>query len=113
MRPDTSDWRNDRSYDHLDKLPIEGLAWECLRRYVPYQDYFGSFTSADAQYRPLTEEEQMRWGLRFPCQAKPLRPGAACDVVAVSRSGRAHANPTTGISAFSLEFAHRHVRRRA
>ena len=42
MRPDTSNWRDDRSYDFLDALPIEGLAWECLRRHLPYQDHYAT-----------------------------------------------------------------------
>ncbi|MEZ5801964.1 MAG: DUF6499 domain-containing protein [Rhizobiaceae bacterium] len=49
MRPDTSNWRDDRSYDFFDTLPIEGLAWECLRRYRPYQDDYARLVDAGAE----------------------------------------------------------------
>ena len=88
MRPDTSDWRNDRSYDFLDTLPIEGLAWECLRRHHPYQDQYASLVRARTETLPLPHEQQQRWGLRFPCKARPFRSAATGDLVAVERSGR-------------------------
>ena len=66
MRPDTSNWRDDRSYDFFDTLPIEGLAWECLRRYRPYQDDYASLVDAGAETQPLPDDRQQRWGLRFP-----------------------------------------------
>ena len=50
MRPDTSDWRNDRCYDFFDTLPIEGLAWECLRRHIPYQKQYASLVDASAEF---------------------------------------------------------------
>jgi len=85
MRPDTSDWRNDRSYDFFDTLPIEGLAWECLRRHLPYQKDYASLVDASAETLPLPREVQQHWGLRFRGKARSFRSGAAGGVVAVSR----------------------------
>ena len=70
MRPNTSDWRNDRSYDFLDTLSTEGLAWECLRRRHPYQDQYANLVRARTETLPLPREQQRRWGLRFPARPK-------------------------------------------
>ena len=69
MRHDTSDWRDDRSYDFFDTLPIEGLAWECLRRYQPYQDDYAGLVDAgvmsnldwqDPTRMPVSYREELR-----------------------------------------------------
>ena len=88
MRPDTSDWRNDSSYEFFDTLPIEGLAWECLRRSSPYQDHYTSLVDAGAETLPLPHEAQQRWGLRFPRNARPFRGGATGGVGAIEQSSR-------------------------
>jgi hypothetical protein len=58
MRPDTRDWRDDSHYDYFDRLPVEGLAWECLRRYVPYQELYSDLVNAAAQAAPLPQDAQ-------------------------------------------------------
>ncbi|WP_407866611.1 transcriptional regulator domain-containing protein [Phyllobacterium phragmitis] len=72
MRPDTSNWRNRESYDSFEALPVEGLAWECLRRCEPYQQYYQELVAANTENAPLPEEAQRRWGLRFPGAAQPF-----------------------------------------
>lgn len=37
MKPDTSRWRDQSQYEFYDALPVEGVAWECLRRNTAYQ----------------------------------------------------------------------------
>ncbi|WP_245418771.1 DUF6499 domain-containing protein [Mesorhizobium sp. WSM3864] len=69
MRPDTSQWRDHDSYDYFDALPIEGLAWECLRRHEPYQRHYRALLRTSSQKAPMPPEEQRIWGLRFPGQA--------------------------------------------
>ncbi|RXF68973.1 transcriptional regulator domain-containing protein [Hansschlegelia zhihuaiae] len=83
MRPDTSNWRDDRSYDFFDTLPIEGLAWECLRRYQPYQADYASLLNARAETQPLPDAMQQRWGLRFPRKTRSFRHAATGGVVVV------------------------------
>ncbi|WP_348643114.1 DUF6499 domain-containing protein [Mesorhizobium sp. B2-3-4] len=82
MRPDTSHWRDNASYDYFDILPIEGLAWECLRRHEPYQRHYQALLTARAENAPFLPETQRLWGLRFPGQAGFVRLGAGCSVVA-------------------------------
>jgi hypothetical protein len=113
MRPDTSDWRNDRNYDYLDTLPIEGIAWECLRRFVPYQDHYGRLAARRSQNLPLAEEAQQRWGLRFRRPAEPVLSRATSAVVTGKRSGRSLADPTPRLSSPQLYFVRRPIRRGA
>ena len=40
MKPDTSRWRDQDQYEFYDDLPVEGVAWECLRRNAAYQTSF-------------------------------------------------------------------------
>lgn len=65
MKPDTSRWRDARSYDHFDDLSVEGLAWECLRRDPAYQQAYRQREKADQNAEPLDKEGEKRWGLRF------------------------------------------------
>lgn len=37
MGPSTARWRDHDHYEFYDVLPVEGLAWECLRRDTGYQ----------------------------------------------------------------------------
>src|SRR3546814_15421938 len=81
----TSDLRNDRCYHFFVTLPIEGLAWECLRRHIPYHKQYASLVDASAESLPLPREVQQHWGLRFRSKARSFRSGAAGGVVAISR----------------------------
>ena len=65
MKPDISRWRDHGSYDFYDALPVEGLAWECLRRDKPYQAYYRRLAKAGTHALPLSAEAAQRWGLRF------------------------------------------------
>jgi hypothetical protein len=82
IKPDTSRWRDHRSYDFFDTLPIEGLAWECLRRHEPYQRLYHNLVSTKTETQPLSREAEQRWGLRFPCQSWPFRVGSKDILVA-------------------------------
>jgi len=73
MRPDTRDWRDDSRYDYFDSLPVEGLAWECLRRYVPYQEIYSGLVNAATEAAPLSKDAEQLWGLRFRRQARSVR----------------------------------------
>ena len=109
MRPDTSNWRDDRSYDFFDTLPIEGLAWECLRRYRPYQDDYARLVDAGAETQPLPDDRQQRWGLRFPCKTRSFCPTATSGVVAAERSRRNLSDSTAELSAVQLKPPRRQV----
>ncbi|PZV40494.1 transcriptional regulator domain-containing protein [Mesorhizobium kowhaii] len=69
MKLNTSRWRDNNSYDFFDTLPIEGLAWECLRRSVSYQRHYLALVVSGAERQPFPAEEQEHWGLRFPGSA--------------------------------------------
>ncbi|WP_373280353.1 transcriptional regulator domain-containing protein [Novosphingobium naphthalenivorans] len=113
MRPDTSDWRNDSSYEFFDSLPIEGLAWECLRRSHPYQEHYANLVDAGAETLPLPHEAQQRWGLRFSGKTRPFRCRANGGVVAVERSNRRLPDAPAKLPALCPECARRQVRREA
>ena len=110
MRHDTSDWRDDRSYDFFDTLPIEGLAWECLRRYQPYQDDYAGLVDAGVETHPLPDDMQQRWGLRFPRKTKSFCHAATGGVVAVERPCRPLSGNPAEFSAFRFKQPHRQVR---
>ncbi len=113
MRHDTSDWRDDRSYDFFDTLPIEGLAWECLRRYQPYQDDYAGLVDAGVETHPLPDDMQQRWGLRFPRKTKSFCHAATGGVVAVERPRRPLSDNPAEFSAFRFKQPHRQIRRGA
>ena len=110
MRPDTSNWRDDRSYDFFDTLPIEGLAWECLRRYRPYQDEYAGLVEVGAETQPLPDDRQRRWGLRFPRETRSFCPTATGGVVAAERSRRPLSDSAAELSAVQLKQPSRQVR---
>ncbi|MFG1384617.1 transcriptional regulator domain-containing protein, partial [Xanthobacter versatilis] len=60
MKPDTSRWREDASYDYFDTLSVEGLAWECLRRDETYQEHYQSLVKAGSDADPLPREVEQR-----------------------------------------------------
>ncbi|MER9713296.1 DUF6499 domain-containing protein [Mesorhizobium sp. M0174] len=82
MKPNTSRWRDNNSYDFFDSLPIEGLAWECLRRSDAYHRAYLGLVHSRTEREPFPAEAQKRWGLRFPGTARPFGPGARRLVVA-------------------------------
>ncbi|SDD06887.1 hypothetical protein SAMN05216337_100789 [Bradyrhizobium brasilense] len=73
MRPDTSEWRDRKSYDYFDALHIEGLAWECLRRSAQYQQHYAALVLERLETTALPLETEQHWGLRFPRETEPVR----------------------------------------
>ena len=63
MQPDTSPWRVKGSYDYLERLPPEGLAWEFLRRNTNYQHDYNLRKSERRSRRRVDTANQ--WGLQF------------------------------------------------
>ncbi len=64
MQPDTSKWRLHGSYDYVNRLTPEGLAWEFLRRNKDYQRDFQLHLRNGASDKEDKALEQ-RWGLCF------------------------------------------------
>ncbi|MEW6633127.1 MAG: DUF6499 domain-containing protein [Pseudomonadota bacterium] len=96
MKPNTSRWRDNDSYDFFDNLPIEGLAWECLRRSDTYQRHYLALVRAGTDRDPFSTEAQRQWGLRFPGPTGFVRPGTRCHLVASRRSSGACADAVAG-----------------
>lgn len=65
MRPDTSRWRIASTYNFVDHVGADDLAWECLRRNRDYQKEYATLTRRGALSHPMPEEMERRWGLRF------------------------------------------------
>jgi len=97
MKPNTSRWRDNNSYDFFDSLPIEGLAWECLRRSNSYQMYYQALAIAGTEKEPFALEAQWRWGLRFPGKARYVRVDARRSLVTPCRSGCVDPHADSGI----------------
>ena len=74
MVPDTKDWRQPSTYDFMDKVGTDDLAWECLRRNAEYQKDFSRCLSTAYTVEQNFEVIQNRWGLRFPCPPQPQWP---------------------------------------
>ena len=113
MRPDTSRWRNRDSYDIFDTLPVEGLAWECLRRHEPYQGFYQALATAKSESLPLPQEAQKRWGLRFPGTPRLVCPQAKHFLDAHRRSGGFDPDAATRHSKVRIVSSPRRTRRRA
>ncbi|MBZ9710867.1 DUF6499 domain-containing protein [Mesorhizobium sp. B2-1-8] len=96
MKPDTSRWRDNTSYDFFDSLPVEGLAWECLRRWNSYQRFYVALARSGAETQPFPTEAQKRWGLRFRSSPRPVRIDARRSVVASCRPRGAGPGAFTG-----------------
>lgn len=107
MKPDTSDWRNEGSYDSFDTLAIEGLAWECLRRYRPYQEHYARLVAASTETLPLPPETQQRWGLRFRCKTQSLSGAAAGGVVAIEQSSPRRPDAAARLPALRPQYSRR------
>ncbi|WP_245431695.1 transcriptional regulator domain-containing protein [Mesorhizobium atlanticum] len=85
MKPDTSHWRDNTSYEFFDDLPVEGLAWECLRRSDAYQRHYLALVRDGTERNPLPTEAQERWGLRFRGSTRLVRIDARRSVVTACR----------------------------
>ncbi|MBZ9775141.1 transcriptional regulator domain-containing protein [Mesorhizobium sp. CO1-1-8] len=85
MKPDTSRWRDNTSYDFYDSLPVEGLAWECLRRWNAYQRFYVTLARLGAETQPFPTKAQRRWGLRFRRSSRAVRIDARRPVVTSCR----------------------------
>ena len=108
MKPDTSRWRDQDQYEFYNTLPVEGVAWECLRRNAAYQASFDDLVTQDAGHLPLSDDAQRRWGLRFPGRPQTFRARPTGHLVAPCQSGRADA---WGHPRFAYPFVGRVIRR--
>ncbi|WP_292351075.1 DUF6499 domain-containing protein [Mesorhizobium sp.] len=97
MKPNTSRWGDNNSYDFFDSLPIEGLAWECLRRSDSYQRLYLALVRSGTETKPFPAEVQRRWGLRFRGPSRPVRIDARRFMVTSCRSCRARPRPVAGL----------------
>lgn len=93
MKPDTSRWRDNTSYDYFDNLSVEGLAWECLRRDEAYQNHYQSIVTTGTDAEPLPQEVELRWGLRFRGTTLAHRCGADRPVDGARQPGRRASRP--------------------
>ena len=91
MKPDTSRWRDQSQYEFYDALPVEGVAWECLRRNAAYQASFGDIVTQDAVHLPLSDDGQRRRRWRFLAEPPTFRARPTGHLVAPGQSGRADA----------------------
>lgn len=60
------DWRSPAAYQHAERIPAAGFAWEYLRR---DDDYHRDFQKIVRLRKPTTRSLtafSKRWGLRFP-----------------------------------------------
>ncbi|MFG1379450.1 transcriptional regulator domain-containing protein [Xanthobacter autotrophicus] len=88
MKPDTSRWRDSRTYDYFDDLSVEGLAWECLRRDPSYQQAYRDLVDAERADAPLPAESEHLWGLRCPRETLAPRDPSVRPVVPADQPGR-------------------------
>ena len=70
MTPDTKEWRSSTTYDYMDEIDVDALAWECLRRNSSYQKDFANAANLEEDNARMTEAIVNRWGLRFPRPAQ-------------------------------------------
>ena len=92
MRPDTSRWRENTSYDLVDDLPPDGLAWEYLRRNGAYQQDFARHLEIKGLAEPLAADAETRWGLRFRGKAELFLLGSTYSLVPQCGHRRRHSN---------------------
>ena len=59
------DWRSPAAYQHADRLPAAGFAWEYLRRDDDYHRDFQRIVRAGEPAAGSLEQFSKRWGLRF------------------------------------------------
>nr|WP_244445833.1 DUF6499 domain-containing protein [Devosia sp. LC5] len=76
----------------FDDLPIEGLAWECLRRNAPYQAHYRALIDANTTEEPLSPLDERKWGLRFPGETGADLAGPTRALVASHQSNCGHAH---------------------
>jgi len=65
MKPNTSRWRIETTYDFVDHASVDDIAWECLRRNRDYQNDYALLKRQRALGHPMPAELERRWGLRF------------------------------------------------
>lgn len=97
MKPDTSQWRDRKSYDYFDALQTEGLAWECLRRSVPYQQHYAKLIIGNLEMAPLTLEAEQLWGLRFRRHSELVRVIARGFLVEQRKHRRSRAHDSSAV----------------
>lgn len=73
MVPDTSEWQSSETYDFMDEVDADDLAWECLRRNIGYQKDYASAVGPKVTDRKTVGAIPNHWGLRFPGSAQPHR----------------------------------------
>lgn len=66
------DWRSPAAYQHAERIPAAGFAWEYLRRDDEYHREYQRITRIRKPPARTLEEFSKCWGLRFP-----VRPGNA------------------------------------
>lgn len=98
MRPDTSCWRENATYDVVDDLPPDGLAWEYLRRNGAYQQDFARHLEIKGLAEPLAADAETRWGLRFRGKAEPFLLGSTHSLVSQRGYGRRHSSDSARLS---------------
>ncbi|WP_234892169.1 transcriptional regulator domain-containing protein [Sinorhizobium meliloti] len=59
------DWRSPAAYQHAERLPAAGFAWEYLRRDDEYHRDFQRIMCAERSAARRLERFSKRWGLRF------------------------------------------------
>ena len=99
MKPDTSRWRDSRTYDYFDDLSVEGLAWECLRRDHAYQEAYYALIDTGKTGQPLPAEAEQLWGLRFCREAFAARDPSDGSLVRPPQSRRHCTHRTSRASA--------------
>ncbi len=60
------DWHAPAVYEHADKIPAAGFAWEYLRRDDEYHKDYEKLMSRRLQAAKALGAFSRRWGLRFP-----------------------------------------------
>ncbi|MCG7507865.1 transcriptional regulator domain-containing protein [Mesorhizobium retamae] len=78
MLPDAREWQTSSTYDFMDEIGVDDLAWECLRRNRDYQKDFAGTLARGPAGSDKSETIGHRWGLRFRRPAKPERARSAC-----------------------------------
>jgi len=59
------DWRSPAAYQHAERIPAAGFAWEYLRRDGEYHRDYQRITHIRKPAARALEEFSTRWGLRF------------------------------------------------
>jgi hypothetical protein len=60
------DWRSPAAYQHAERIPAAGFAWEYLRRDPEYHRDYEKIARTRKPAVHTLQEFSKRWGLRFP-----------------------------------------------